>query len=394
MTDETVRSGEPILSVRDLVVQFKTEDGWMTAVDGLSYDLRPGETLGIVGESGSGKSVTNLAVMGLLPMPQARVPQGEVLLHGDDLLGFDARSMRKLRGNKISMIFQDPMTSLNPFLRVSTQLAEMLDIHKGIRGKEAFEAVVQMLERVGIPDARARVADRLTVDRVALVGLPVAVVVEAVAGLRGRVAWLGRAGRVEAVGGADRHPALGALAEPRSARVAEVDVVLVDFAVTVVIPAVAEVHAGRAVEERGVEACDREGLDALCDPLPEAVVGVAAPADEAEVGDGAVAVDPGGQMRHGGHPQDRLGAVDDRRLRLLAQLTLGASSPAGDRTEARVQCAEVRPAAGDELRVQQRVHLDGLELADPPAVAHQAVGVAAPADHRAAGGPERAGRRL
>jgi len=148
-----------ILSVKDLVVQFKTEDGWMTAVDGLSYDLRQGETLGIVGESGSGKSVTNLAVMGLLPFPQARVPRGEVLLHGEDLLGFDARGMRQIRGNKISMIFQDPMSSLNPFLKVSTQLAEMLEIHKGLRGKEAFEQVVQMLERVGIPDARARATE-------------------------------------------------------------------------------------------------------------------------------------------------------------------------------------------------------------------------------------------
>ena len=146
----------PILSVRDLVVQFKTEDGWMTAVDGLSYDLKRGETLGIVGESGSGKSVTNLAVMGLLPMPPARVPQGQILLQGEDLLTANPKRMRKLRGNKVSMIFQDPMTSLNPFLRVSTQLAEMLDIHKGIRGKEAMDQVVAMLERVGIPDARAR----------------------------------------------------------------------------------------------------------------------------------------------------------------------------------------------------------------------------------------------
>ncbi|MDP6946512.1 MAG: ABC transporter ATP-binding protein [Myxococcota bacterium] len=158
MTEHTATASDeaPLLSVRDLVVQFKTEDGWMTAVDGLSYDLKRGETLGIVGESGSGKSVTNLAVMGLLPMPPARVPQGKVLLNGEDLLGFDAKRMRKIRGNKVSMIFQDPMTSLNPFLRVSTQLAEMLEIHKGLRGKEATDQVVAMLERVGIPDARAR----------------------------------------------------------------------------------------------------------------------------------------------------------------------------------------------------------------------------------------------
>ena len=157
MTESPEQSQAPvILSVQDLVVQFKTEDGWMTAVDGLSYELRRGQTLGIVGESGSGKSVTNLAVMGLLPTPPARVPQGKVAFHGDDLLSFTNKEMRKIRGNKVSMIFQDPMTSLNPFLRVSTQLAEMLEIHKGLRGKEAMEQVVSMLERVGIPDARAR----------------------------------------------------------------------------------------------------------------------------------------------------------------------------------------------------------------------------------------------
>ena len=157
----TTPSQEPteapvILSVRDLVVQFKTEDGWMTAVDGLSYELRRGQTLGIVGESGSGKSVTNLAVMGLLPKPPARVPRGEVMLHGEDLLTLDNKRMRRIRGNKISMIFQDPMTSLNPFLRVSTQLMEMLEIHKGLKGQEAMDQVVSMLERVGIPDAKAR----------------------------------------------------------------------------------------------------------------------------------------------------------------------------------------------------------------------------------------------
>ena len=147
---------DPILSIRDLVVQFKTEDGWLTAVDGLSYDLCAGETLGIVGESGSGKSVTNLAVMGLLPMPPARVVRGEILFHGKDLLKATPRELRAIRGNKISMIFQDPMTSLNPFLRVSTQLAEVLEIHQGLSRKHAMGQVVDMLERVGIPDAASR----------------------------------------------------------------------------------------------------------------------------------------------------------------------------------------------------------------------------------------------
>ncbi|MGM0575324.1 MAG: ABC transporter ATP-binding protein [Myxococcota bacterium] len=147
---------EPILSVRDLVVQFRSEDGWVTAVDGLSYDLRRGETLGIVGESGSGKSVTNLAVMRLLPEPPARIPEGRILFHGEDLLQMPPGRVRRLRGNKLSMIFQDPMTCLNPFLRVSTQLAEVLDIHQGLRGKEATRRCLEMLERVGLPDAKRR----------------------------------------------------------------------------------------------------------------------------------------------------------------------------------------------------------------------------------------------
>ena len=145
-----------ILSVRDLVVQFKTQDGWLTAVDGLSYDLHRGKTLGIVGESGSGKSVTNLAVMRLLPEPPARIAGGKILFHGEDLLTLAPEEMRRIRGNKISMIFQDPMSSLNPFLRISTQLAEILEIHKGMSARAAAPEVIAMLERVGIPDAEAR----------------------------------------------------------------------------------------------------------------------------------------------------------------------------------------------------------------------------------------------
>ncbi|MCB9727494.1 MAG: ABC transporter ATP-binding protein [Deltaproteobacteria bacterium] len=145
-----------VLSVRDLEVQFRTEDGWLTAIDGLSYDLRRGETLGIVGESGSGKSVTNLAVMRLLPIPPARIPRGKILFHGQDLLELSPEAMRKIRGHKISMIFQDPMSSLNPFLRISKQLAEVLAIHQGITGSEAKARVIEMLARVGIPDAERR----------------------------------------------------------------------------------------------------------------------------------------------------------------------------------------------------------------------------------------------
>ncbi len=152
-------SAEPapvVLSVRDLVVEFRTESGYVTAVDGLSYDLRRGETLGIVGESGSGKSVTNLAVMRLLPTPPARITSGQILFHGQDLLKATDKEMRRIRGNRISMIFQDPMSSLNPFLRISTQMAEVLQIHQKVPKKEATERIIEMLDRVGIPDARAR----------------------------------------------------------------------------------------------------------------------------------------------------------------------------------------------------------------------------------------------
>jgi oligopeptide transport system ATP-binding protein len=126
-------------------------------VDNLSYELRQGETLGIVGESGSGKSVTNLAVMRLLPTPPARVAQGAIVFKGDNLLGLSERQMRAVRGNRIAMIFQDPMTSLNPFLRVSTQLVEVLRQHqRGVSKAEAARQAVAMLARVGIPDAAKR----------------------------------------------------------------------------------------------------------------------------------------------------------------------------------------------------------------------------------------------
>ena len=146
-----------LLSIRDLRVAFKTDDGYVTAVDGLDYDLAAGETLGIVGESGSGKSVTNLAIMRLLPEPPASRTAGRILFHGEDLLALPARELQKIRGRRIAMIFQDPMTSLNPFLRISTQLIEMLRVHKGrIKRSEAEARALAMLERVGIPAASQR----------------------------------------------------------------------------------------------------------------------------------------------------------------------------------------------------------------------------------------------
>ncbi len=146
----------PILEVDDLVVEFRHESGYFAAVDGLSYTLRKGETIGVVGESGSGKSVTNLAVMGLLQRPPARIPRGQIRFHGKDLVRASERELQKIRGNRIAMIFQDPMTSLNPYLKVSRQLTEVLELHQNMKGDAAREAALHMLERVGIPGARKR----------------------------------------------------------------------------------------------------------------------------------------------------------------------------------------------------------------------------------------------
>ena len=149
-------STRPLLSVRDLRTYFDTEEGTEKAVDGVSFEIRPGTTLGIVGESGSGKSVTNLSIMGLIPSPPGRVVSGEIEFDGRDLLALSADEMRGMRGNRIAMIFQDPMTSLNPFMRVSNQLMEMTRLHRGYGKAEAFEHAVTMLDSVGIPDARSR----------------------------------------------------------------------------------------------------------------------------------------------------------------------------------------------------------------------------------------------
>jgi oligopeptide transport system ATP-binding protein len=146
-----------LLSVRDLRTYFQTEDGTVRAVDGISFDLRRGETLGIVGESGSGKSVTNLSVMRLVPSPPGRIVSGEVLFSGQDVLRLSEDEVRRIRGKRISMIFQDPMTSLNPFMRISRQLAEITRLHLGHTKREAYEHAVKMLDTVGIPEARARV---------------------------------------------------------------------------------------------------------------------------------------------------------------------------------------------------------------------------------------------
>lgn len=146
-----------LLEVKDLRTYFDTEDGVVKAVDGISFDLKRGETLGIVGESGSGKSVTNLSIIRLIPNPPGKIVSGEVVFNGQDILLLSAEQVRKIRGRRIAMIFQDPMTSLNPFLKISKQLMEMTQLHLGHSKAQAYEHAVKMLEMVGIPDARARV---------------------------------------------------------------------------------------------------------------------------------------------------------------------------------------------------------------------------------------------
>ncbi len=150
---------DPILQVENLRTHFKTDDGVVKAVDDVSFNLHKGETLGIVGESGSGKSVTNLSLMRLIPTPPGRIVGGKVKFNGTDLLEIPDREMRNIRGNKISMIFQDPMTSLNPFLRVSTQLEETIRLHQGLGKREARTKAVEMLSMVGIPKPEKRITN-------------------------------------------------------------------------------------------------------------------------------------------------------------------------------------------------------------------------------------------
>jgi oligopeptide transport system ATP-binding protein len=147
-----------VLSVRDLCVYFRTEMGVVKAVDGVSFDVKPGEVLGIVGESGSGKSVTNLAVMGLLPQPPAYFPRGEVRFGGRSLLHAPDRELRSLRGRRMAMIFQDPMSSLNPYLTIERQLTEVLEVHEGLNRRQARARALDMLARVGISDPERRLA--------------------------------------------------------------------------------------------------------------------------------------------------------------------------------------------------------------------------------------------
>jgi oligopeptide/dipeptide ABC transporter ATP-binding protein len=153
-----VARNEPLLAVEDLRVQFWTGGGMVYAVNGVSFEVSAGETLGIVGESGCGKSVTALALLGLLPRA-GRVTSGTARLGGRDLLKLKDREMRRLRGRQIAMIFQDPMTSLNPVLTIGRQIREPLETHFGMSRKQAGARAGELLERVGIPSPKARLMD-------------------------------------------------------------------------------------------------------------------------------------------------------------------------------------------------------------------------------------------
>ena len=148
-----------MLEVNNLKTHFKTPDGVVKAVDGVSFSLEPGETLGIVGESGSGKSVTALSIMQLNPKPPVQYPEGEILFEGDDLLKASDRQMQRIRGDDIAMIFQDPMTSLNPVFTVGNQISEAVRIHQNVSRSEARDRAVQALRDVGIPRPEERARD-------------------------------------------------------------------------------------------------------------------------------------------------------------------------------------------------------------------------------------------
>jgi oligopeptide/dipeptide ABC transporter ATP-binding protein len=149
----------PLLEVRDLKTYFFTRRGTLKAVDGVSFSLAPGETLAVVGESGSGKSVTALSLLRLVPEPAGRIIDGEILLEGRDLLKLKPREMRRVRGSRISMVLQDPMTSLNPAFSIGDQVGEAVRLHQGVGGGELRRRVAEALSRLKIPSAESRMFD-------------------------------------------------------------------------------------------------------------------------------------------------------------------------------------------------------------------------------------------
>ncbi|MGA0000945.1 MAG: ATP-binding cassette domain-containing protein [Steroidobacteraceae bacterium] len=142
-------SGEPILSVRDLVVEFRTEHGTVRAVDRVSFDVFPNETVGLVGESGCGKTVTGLAILGLIPNPPGRIASGSIRLAGRELVGLPEGELRKLRGREMAMIFQEPMTALNPVFTIGSQMIDILRRYKGLSRGQARAAAIELLAKVG-----------------------------------------------------------------------------------------------------------------------------------------------------------------------------------------------------------------------------------------------------
>ncbi len=148
---------EPLLEVKNLKTQFFTQDGVVKAVEDVSFYVMPGETLGVVGESGSGKSITGLSIMRLIPNPPGKIVNGEVIFEGQDLLKLNDDQIRRIRGNQIAMIFQDPMTSLNPVLTINRQISEALQLHMGMSKDQAKARAIELLRMVGIPNAEERI---------------------------------------------------------------------------------------------------------------------------------------------------------------------------------------------------------------------------------------------
>ncbi|MDP9469413.1 MAG: ABC transporter ATP-binding protein, partial [Chloroflexota bacterium] len=149
--------GRPLLEVKGLKTQFFTQDGVVKAVDDVTFHVMPGETLGIVGESGCGKSMTGLSIMRLIPNPPGKIVSGQIVFNGDDILQMSDDEVRRIRGNDIAMIFQDPMTSLNPVLTINRQISESLQLHMGMNKDQAKTRAIELLAMVGIPNAHERV---------------------------------------------------------------------------------------------------------------------------------------------------------------------------------------------------------------------------------------------
>jgi oligopeptide/dipeptide ABC transporter ATP-binding protein len=150
---------DPLLKIEDLHTQFFTEEGVVNAVNGVNYEIMPGEILGLVGESGCGKTVSALSILRLIPNPPGKITSGKILFDGEDILKMNEEEIRHIRGNKIGMIFQEPMTSLNPVLTIGRQLTETLELHLKMNKQAATQRAIELLEMVGIPDAKLRIKD-------------------------------------------------------------------------------------------------------------------------------------------------------------------------------------------------------------------------------------------